>query len=139
MSSLYHIPVAHVIARAAVTNTPATIPYRSAGRPEAIYAIERLIDLAASQCGFDRVELRRKNMIAAAEQPYRNPLGVTYDNGDYVGVMDRVLELSDWAGFPERRAQSRAHGLCRGIAIAKLYRDNERSPARARRDSRPPR
>jgi aerobic carbon-monoxide dehydrogenase large subunit len=128
MSSLYRIPVAHVIARAAVTNTPATIPYRSAGRPEAIYTIERLIDLAASQCGFDRVELRRKNMIAAAAQPYRNPLGVTYDNGDYAGVMDRALELSDWAGFPERRALSRARGFCRGIAIANYIETTSGAP-----------
>lgn len=128
MSSLYDIPVAHVVARAAVTNTPATIPYRSAGRPEAIYAIERLIDLAASQCGFCRVELRRRNMIAAAEQPYRNPLGVTYDNGDYTGVMDRVLALSDWAGFPERRALSRRRGLCRGIAIANYIETTSGAP-----------
>jgi carbon-monoxide dehydrogenase large subunit len=117
MPSLYRVPVAHVVARAAVTNTPATIPYRSAGRPEAIYAIERLIDLAARQCGFDRIELRRRNMIAPHEQPYRNPLGVTYDNGDYTGVMDKALELSDWRGFPSRRAASRTRGCCRGISL----------------------
>jgi carbon-monoxide dehydrogenase large subunit len=128
MPSLYRIPAAHVIARAAVTNTPATIPYRSAGRPEAIYTIERLIDLAASQCGFDRVALRRRNMIAAAAQPYRNPLGVTYDNGDYTGVMDRALDLSDWRGFPERRALSRARGLCRGIAIANYIETTSGAP-----------
>jgi len=117
MPSLYRIPVAHVIARAAVTNTPATIPYRSAGRPEAIYAVERLIDLAARQCGFDRIELRRRNMLAPHEQPYRNPLGVTYDNGDYAGVMDKALELSDWNGFSGRRAASHARGRCRGISL----------------------
>lgn len=117
MPSLYRIPVAHVVARAAVTNTPATIPYRSAGRPEAIYAMERLVDLAARQCGFDRIELRRRNMIAPGEQPYRNPLGVTYDNGDYTGVMDKALDLSDWAGFSDRRAASRARGRCRGISL----------------------
>jgi aerobic carbon-monoxide dehydrogenase large subunit len=117
MPSLYRIPVAHVVARAAVTNTPATIPYRSAGRPEAIYAMERLVDLAARQCGFDRIELRRRNMLAPHEQPYRNPLGVTYDNGDYTGVMDKALELSDWKGFPGRRAASRARGRCRGISL----------------------
>jgi len=59
-----------------VTNTPATIPYRSAGRPEAIYAIERLIDLAARQCGFERIALRRRNLIGSTERSYRNPLGV---------------------------------------------------------------
>jgi carbon-monoxide dehydrogenase large subunit len=118
LPSVYRIPVAHVVARAVVTNTPATIPYRSAGRPEAIYAIERLIDLAARECGFDRVELRRRNMIAAHEQPFRNPLGVTYDNGDYAGVMQKATMLADWDGFAERRADSRRRGLCRGIAIA---------------------
>lgn len=117
MPSLYRIPVAHVVACAAVTNTPATIPYRSAGRPEAIYAMERLVDLAARQCGFDRIGLRRRNMIAPDEQPYQNALGVTYDNGDYICVMDQALELSDWAGFPGRRAASRARGRCRGISL----------------------
>ena len=112
MPGFYRIPVAHVVARAAITNTPGTIPYRSAGRPEAIYAIERLIDLAALQCGFDRVELRRRNMLGPDEQPYRNPLGVTYDNGDYTGVMQKALDLSDWKGFPARRAASRACGRC---------------------------
>lgn len=118
MPSLYRIPVGHVVARAAVTNTPATIPYRSAGRPEAIYAIERLIDLAALQCGFDRVALRRQNMIAAEEQPYRNALGVTYDNGDYDAVMQKAMALADWDGFAGRRAESRSRGRCRGIAVA---------------------
>lgn len=128
MPSLYRIPVAHVVARAAVTNTPATIPYRSAGRPEAIYAIERLIDLAAQQCGFDRLELRRRNMISLAEQPYRNPLGVTYDNGDYMGVMERAIELADWAGFLHRRRASRARGRCRGIAVGNYIETTSGAP-----------
>jgi aerobic carbon-monoxide dehydrogenase large subunit len=128
MPSVYRIPVAHVVARAAVTNTPATIPYRSAGRPEAIYAIERLIDVAARQCGFDRIELRRRNMIAGPEQPYRNPLGVTYDNGDYDGVMQSAVALSDWAGFSSRRAASRAKGRCRGIALANYIETTSGAP-----------
>lgn len=128
MPSLYRIPVAHVTARAAVTNTPATIPYRSAGRPEAIYTIERLIDLAARKFGFDRVELRRKNMIGSEEEFYRNPLGVTYDNGDYTSVMNTALELSDWTGFPARRAASRALGRCRGIAIGNYIETTSGAP-----------
>ncbi|WP_249209803.1 xanthine dehydrogenase family protein molybdopterin-binding subunit [Bradyrhizobium manausense] len=128
MPSLYRIPVAHVVARAAVTNTPATIPYRSAGRPEAIYAIERLIDLAAQQCGFDRLELRRRNIISPQEQPYRNPLGVTYDNGDYTGVMERAIDLADWAGFTNRRRASRARGLCRGIAVGNYIETTSGAP-----------
>lgn len=128
MPSLYRIPVGHVVARAVVTNTPATIPYRSAGRPEAIYAIERLIDLAARQCGFDRVALRRQNMIVPDEQPYRNSLGVTYDNGDYDGVMQKAMALADWDGFAERRAVSLAHGRCRGIAVANYIETTSGAP-----------
>jgi carbon-monoxide dehydrogenase large subunit len=128
MPSVYRMPVAHVVARAAVTNTPATIPYRSAGRPEAIYAIERLIDLAARQCGFDRVALRRRNIVGPPEQPYHNPLGVIYDNGNYEGVMQTALDLADWEGFPARREASRARGLHRGIAIANYIETTSGAP-----------
>jgi aerobic carbon-monoxide dehydrogenase large subunit len=133
MPSLYRIPVAHVIARAAVTNTPATIPYRSAGRPEAIYATERLIDLAARQCGFDRIALRRRNIIGRPEQPYRNPLGVMYDNGDYEGVMQTALDLSDWAGFPATRSVARPRPPPRNCD-RDPYRDHEWRPARTGRN-----
>ncbi|HVZ51513.1 MAG TPA: molybdopterin cofactor-binding domain-containing protein, partial [Pseudolabrys sp.] len=128
MPSLYRIPVGHVVARAAVTNTPATIPYRSAGRPEAIYAIERLIELAARQCGFDRADLRRRNLIAPVEQPYRNALGVTYDNGDYAGVMAKAMALADWDGFADRRAAARARGRCRGIAVGNYIETTSGAP-----------
>jgi aerobic carbon-monoxide dehydrogenase large subunit len=128
MPSVYRIPVAHIVARAAVTNTPATIPYRSAGRPEAIYAIERLIDLAARQCGFDRVALRRRNIIGPGEQPYHNPLGVAYDNGNYESVMQTALDLSDWKSFPARREASRARRKCRGIAIANYIETTSGAP-----------
>ena len=83
MSGVYRIPVGYFRGRAVVTNTVPTTPYRSAGRPEAIYVIERLVDLAARQCGFDPVELRRRNMIPPEAQPFANPLGLTYDNGRY--------------------------------------------------------
>lgn len=118
MTSLYRVPAAHVRARAALSNTPPTIPYRSAGRPEAMYAIERMIDLAARRFGFDRVELRRRNMIPANAFPYENPFGIAYDSGDHVAAMDKALELADWNGFPARRAASRARGMCRGIGLS---------------------
>ena len=118
MTSLYAVPSAHYRARAALTNTPSTIPYRSAGRPEAMYVIERLMDLAAAQCGFDRVKLRRRNIIATKALPWRNPVGVTYDSGEYEKVMDRALELADWAGFPARRKAAKARGKLAGIAVA---------------------
>lgn len=117
MTSLYRVPAASAVARAVMTNTPPTIPYRSAGRPEAMYAIERMIDLAAREHGFDRIDLRRRNMIPARDQPYRNPFGVTYDNGAYEAVMQRALDLADWDGFEERRAESRTRGRCRGIGF----------------------
>jgi aerobic carbon-monoxide dehydrogenase large subunit len=118
MTSLYTVPTAHYRARAALTNTPSTIPFRSAGRPEAMYVMERLIDLAARQCGFDRVELRRRNMIPAKALPWRNPVGVTYDSGDYAGAMQWALEIADWKGFPARRRAARKRGRLAGIAVA---------------------
>jgi aerobic carbon-monoxide dehydrogenase large subunit len=118
MTSLYAVPVAHCRARAALSNTPSTIPYRSAGRPEAMYVIERLIDLAARQCGFDRVELRRRNLISANALPWRNPVGITYDSGDYEGTMQKALDMADWAGFPKRRAAALKRGKLAGIAVA---------------------
>ena len=128
MSGAYRIPLAHYRARAALTNTPSTIPYRSAGRPEAIYAIERLIDLAARQCGFDPVELRRRNLVRAHETPYRNPAGVTYDHGDYHAVMERAMEIADWSGFPARRAESIRRGLCRGRSLSTYIETTSGNP-----------
>jgi carbon-monoxide dehydrogenase large subunit len=118
MSSVYRIPAACFRARAVMSNTPPTNPYRSAGRPEAMFVIERLVDLAAAQCGFDRVELRRRNLIGADAMPYANPLGVTYDSGDYPRAMNAALALGDWDGFAARRKEATARGKRRGIAVA---------------------
>jgi carbon-monoxide dehydrogenase large subunit len=116
MTSVYRIPTAYVRACAAVTNTPPTNSYRSAGRPEAMFVIERLVDLAAREHGFDRVELRRRNLIL--DQPHTNPLGITYDGGAYRAVMDKALALGDWDGFPARRREALGRGKRRGIAVA---------------------
>lgn len=118
MSGLYRIPAAHFRARAVLSNTPPTIPYRSAGRPEAMFVIERLIDMAADLHGFDPVKLRRRNLIRADELPYRNPTGVTYDKGEYERVMDHALRLGEWSTFPQRRKQARKRGKLRGIGVA---------------------
>jgi len=118
MTSVYHVQAACFRARAVLSNTPPTNSYRSAGRPEAIFVIERLIDLAARAHGFNRVDLRRRNLIAPAQMPYANPLGLTYDNGEYGAAMERALDLADWSGFSERRVASRARGVHRGIAVA---------------------
>ena len=118
VSSIYHVPAVLFRARAAVTNTAPTRPYRSSGRPEVMYVMERLIDLAARNSGLDRIELRRRNLIPQSAMPYRNPMGMLYDSGDYLGVMQRTLELADWSGFSARRAEAATRGKCRGIGIA---------------------
>jgi carbon-monoxide dehydrogenase large subunit len=118
MSSVYRIPVGYFRGRGAVTNTVSTTPYRSSGRPEAIFVVERLIDLAADALGIDPVALRRRNLIPPAAQPYANPFGLIYDSGDYPAAMDAALALADWNGFPERRAEARRRGKWRGIGIA---------------------
>ncbi|MGH7043464.1 MAG: xanthine dehydrogenase family protein molybdopterin-binding subunit [Acetobacteraceae bacterium] len=118
LSAVYHIPVGYVLGRGAVTNTIPTAPYRSAGRPEVIFVIERLIDLAADRIGIDPVSLRRRNMIAPVAQPYTNPFGITYDSGQYAVAMDRALALADRAGFAARRAEARGRGKYRGLGVA---------------------
>ena len=133
----YRIPVvARPRARRAVSNTAPTTPYRSAGRPEVIYVIERLIDKAAREHGFDRVALRRRNLIPPSAFPYKNPQGMTYDNGTYRAVMDRALELGDWKGFKKRRAEARKRKRLRGIGLCQLHRNDRRLSARARRHHR---
>jgi carbon-monoxide dehydrogenase large subunit len=117
MSSLYNIPRAHARARAVFSNTAPTTAYRSAGRPEVMFVMERLIDLAARAHGFDRVALRRRNVIPQSAMPYLNPFGMTYDSGAFEQVLDRALALSDWAGFPARRAEAAARGRRRGIGV----------------------
>ena len=118
MSSIYHMPAVHFRARAAITNTVPTRPYRSSGRPEVMFVMERLIDRAAKQFGFDRLELRRRNLVPESAMPYRNPFGMVYDSGAYHQVMERVVALGDWSGFPARRAEARKRGKYRGIGVA---------------------
>ena len=117
MSSIYRMPAAHFRARATLSNTSPTRPYRSAGRPEVIFVMERLIDLAARDHGFDRVAIRKRNLVTEKELPYKNPFGVEYDNGDYIGGMDIALKLGDWTGFKRRRAEAKKRGKYRGISV----------------------
>jgi aerobic carbon-monoxide dehydrogenase large subunit len=118
MSSVYRIPVGYFRGRGAVTNTVSTTPYRSSGRPEAIFVVERLIALAAQELGIDPVALRRRNLVPPTAQPYANPFGLTYDSGHYEAAMDTALALADWEGFPARRAEARRRGKWRGVGIA---------------------
>src|SRR5207253_10952836 len=91
---------------------------RAAGRPEVMFVMERLIDIAARQFGFDRIELRRRNLVPQNEMPYTNPFGMVYDSGAYHDVMEKALVLADWKGFPKRNAAARKLGRYRGIGIA---------------------
>jgi len=114
---VYAFPTAHVRVLSVMTNTSSTAPYRGAGRPEATYVLERLIDAAARELGVDAIELRRKNLIPASAMPWKNPLGVTYDCGDFATSMDKALALADVAGFPARREEARRRAKLRGIGI----------------------
>ncbi len=127
-TSLYRTPVAHARARAVFSNTVSTAPYRSAGRPEVMFVMERLVDRAAREFGFDRVELRRRNLIPEAALPYPNPFGMTYDSGAYEQILDRTLALADWDGFPARRAASRAAGKQRGIGLGTYVESQSGAP-----------
>ena len=104
-TNVYRIPVAHFQAFAVLSNTMCTIPYRSAGRPEAVYLMERLCDLAADKTGIDRVAIRRRNLISPKELPYRTALGTKYDNGEYEQAMDLAISISDWKEFAKRRRE----------------------------------
>ncbi|MBU0723991.1 MAG: xanthine dehydrogenase family protein molybdopterin-binding subunit [Alphaproteobacteria bacterium] len=115
--SLYRFPLIEVNSRCVLTNTAPIGPYRGAGRPEANYYVERLIDTAAREMGIDRAELRRRNHIRNDELPYLAASGMSYDSGDFTAVMDQVLELSDWQGFAARKAESETRGKLRGIGI----------------------
>lgn len=118
LSGLYRTPLIHARVRGVFTNTPPTSPYRGAGRPEATYAIERAIDLAARRYGFDRVDLRRRNMIAPSQMPWQTGFVFTYDSGEFERNMDDALRLMDWEGFPTRRQEARARGKFAGIGVA---------------------
>ena len=118
MQGTYDIPAIYFKGHAVLTNTAPTAVYRSAGRPEAIYMIERLIDQASEQYGFDKVELRRQNLIQSNDMPFTNGVGVTYDSGDYTAAMEEAMRESDWNGFEDRKAESAKRGLCRGHGIA---------------------
>jgi aerobic carbon-monoxide dehydrogenase large subunit len=114
---VYAIPAAHVHVTSVLTNTNSTAPYRGAGRPEATYVIERLIDDAALELGRDRLELRQKNVIPSSAMPYRTPLGMTYDCGDFAKNMEDALKLADVASFAARREDAKARGRLRGLGI----------------------
>ncbi len=118
MTTVYDVPQASVAIKGALTNTVPTAPFRGAGRPEATYAMERTLDIAAARLNIDRIEIRRRNLVARNRLPYTSALGLTYDSGDFAGNMDRVLEVADWRGFAQRRKVARKRGRLAGIGVA---------------------
>ncbi len=117
-TSIYHIPVIDLHLTAVMSNVTPVGAYRGAGRPEAIYIVERLMDAAAREMGLDPADLRRRNMIKPSQMPYTNPMAQVYDCGEFEKILDRGLALADWNGFAARREQSKARGRLRGRGIA---------------------
>jgi len=118
LAGVYRIPAFDVAVTGVFSHTPPTCPFRGAGRPEASYCIERIIDLAARELKLDPAELRRRNLVPASAMPYKTGLVYTYDCGEFEAVMDRCLETADWQSFDRRRRDSESRGLLRGIGIA---------------------
>ena len=114
----YRTPAIHCEVRAVFTNTTPVDAYRGAGRPEATYLLERLVDASARQLGIDRIALRRRNLIPKDAFPYQTPVALQYDVGDYAATLDMALAASDWAGFEARRAEAKRRGRLRGIGIS---------------------
>jgi carbon-monoxide dehydrogenase large subunit len=118
MGGVYRIPAMYAYTRCAYSNAVPMSAYRGAGRPDIACAIERVVDRAAAEHGFDPIALRRKNFIPPEAMPYKTANGTTYDSGEFEAVMDKALLLADWKGFPARREGSRREGKLRGIGIA---------------------
>ena len=118
LAGVYVIPAFDIEVRGVFSHTPPTCPFRGAGRPEASYCIERIIDIAARKLKVDPAELRRRNMIPADAMPYNTGLVYTYDSGEFETVMDRCLEAADWSGFEQRRRAAERTGKLRGIGMA---------------------
>ena len=117
-TNVYDIPAAHIALRAVYTNTTPVGPYRGAGKPEAIYVMERLVDKAAAEMGIDPIEIRRRNLIRPAAVPYKTPLVLVHDSANYEAVMDMAVEAADWQGYLRRKAESKKRGLLRGRGVA---------------------
>ena len=124
----YDIPTAHLRSRAVFSNTAPTNAYRSSGRPEVTFAIERLVETAARDLGIDPIEIRRKNLIPPEKMPYPNAVGMTYDSGEYEKSMDMAMELADWDGFLDRRSEAEARGKLLGRGFANYVESSIGTP-----------
>ncbi len=128
LPGMYDIKHIDVSAKCAFTNTIPTAPYRGAGRPEASYVLERVVDEAARVSGIDPVKLRRRNLIKKSAMPYKTAVGTTYDTGDFEPMLDKALELADYAGFKQRRREAGKRGKYRGFGICCLLEHSGGAP-----------
>ncbi len=118
LAGLYKTPAIYVNVKGVFTNTVPTDAYRGAGRPEAIYVIERLVDKIGRETGLGVDEIRRRNFLQPSDLPYASPLGETYDSGEFTALMEAGMDAADWAGFESRRAAAKANGKLRGIGMS---------------------
>jgi aerobic carbon-monoxide dehydrogenase large subunit len=118
MAGPYRTPLVYVNVKAVFTNTAPVDAYRGAGRPEATYSIERVVDKAAHELGIDPMEIRRKNFIQPDQYPYTTPVGLVYDTGNYNATLDKLMDIGDLAGFEGRAAKSKANGKLRGLGLS---------------------
>jgi carbon-monoxide dehydrogenase large subunit len=118
LNGLYAFPAVWANVKGILTNTVPTDAYRGAGRPEAIYCIERLVDKCARELGLSPDELRRRNFIQPDQLPYKTAFGETYDSGNFTAIMEEGMKRADWAGFAARKAESAKRGMLRGIGMA---------------------
>ncbi len=124
----YDIPAATLRARAVFTNTMPTNAYRSSGRPEVTFAIERLIDMAAEELGIDRIKLRRKNLVSPKKFPYRNAVGMQYDSGTYEFNMNLAMRIADLDGFKQRRREAKKRGMLLGLGLTNYVESSIGAP-----------
>jgi carbon-monoxide dehydrogenase large subunit len=118
LAGVYKTPAIYAEVKAVFTNTVPVDAYRGAGRPEATFLLERLVDKAAREMKMDRVDIRRKNFIPTDAFPYQTPVALQYDSGDYFSTLDQAMKTADWAGFEGRRAEAKKRGKLRGIGIS---------------------
>jgi carbon-monoxide dehydrogenase large subunit len=117
IASIYRTPLIEVATKCVFTNTNFVSAYRGAGRPEGNYYVERALDLAASELGIDRLDLRKRNIIRKSDLPFKAASDMTYDCGNFLGVLKQALEAADYSGFNRRRRESKKRGLLRGLGI----------------------
>ena len=117
LSGVYRLPAIYCEVKAVFTNTLQVDAYRGAGRPEATFVLERIVDVAATEMGLDKAEIRRRNMIPKDAYPYKTPVMMEYDSGDPMGCLDKALIAADWKGFAERKAESARRGKLRGRGL----------------------